>query len=113
MFSKSSNIDSEKNNNIYNKNNENYWNLIEKKWLDYWNKNKINNSDIDNSKKKFFITVAYPYPNSPQHIGHGRTYTLADVHARYYKLKGYNVTISNGISLYWYTHSWNVKKSSS
>ena len=23
-----------------------------------------------------FITVAYPYPNSPQHIGHGRTYTL-------------------------------------
>ena len=77
-------------------NNENYWNLIEKKWLDYWNKNKINNSDIDNSKKKFFITVAYPYPNSPQHIGHGRTYTLADVHARYYKLKGYNVLFPMG-----------------
>ena len=58
MFSKSSNIDSEKDNIIFNhNNNENYWNLIEKKWLDYWNKNRINNSDIDNSKKKFFITV--------------------------------------------------------
>ena len=52
------------------------WNLIEKKWLDYWRINKINESDIDDTKKKFFITVAYPYPNSPQHIGHGRTYTL-------------------------------------
>ena len=72
------------------------WNLIEKKWLDYWRINKINESDIDNTKKKFFITVAYPYPNSPQHIGHGRTYTLADVHARFYKLKGYNVLFPMG-----------------
>ncbi|MCH8022616.1 MAG: leucine--tRNA ligase, partial [Thaumarchaeota archaeon] len=38
-----------------------------------------------------FVTVAYPYPNSPQHIGHGRTYTLADVHARYKRMRGYNV----------------------
>jgi hypothetical protein len=37
MFSKSFNIDSEKDNNIYNNNDENYWNLIEKIWLDYWN----------------------------------------------------------------------------
>ncbi len=72
------------------------WNLIEKKWLDYWRINKINESDIDDTKKKFFITVAYPYPNSPQHIGHGRTYTLADVHARFYKLKGYNVLFPMG-----------------
>lgn len=72
------------------------WNLIEKKWLDYWRINKINESDINDTKKKFFITVAYPYPNSPQHIGHGRTYTLTDVHARFYKLKGYNVLFPMG-----------------
>src|SRR6185312_2913505 len=82
--------------NTFNKSSEIKWDLIEKKWLDYWNKNKINNSDIDYSKKKFFITVAYPYPNSPQHIGHGRTYTLADVHARYYKMKGFNVLFPMG-----------------
>ena len=40
---------------------------------------------------KKFITVAYPYPNSPQHIGHGRTYTITDVHARFYRMCGYNV----------------------
>ncbi|HET6590981.1 MAG TPA: leucine--tRNA ligase [Candidatus Nitrosocosmicus sp.] len=69
----------------------NMWNNIEKKWLDYWEKNLTNTSDPDPNQKKYFITVAYPYPNSPQHIGHGRTYTIADTHARYKKLKGYNV----------------------
>ncbi len=45
---------------------------------------------------KFFLTVAYPYPNSPQHIGHGRTYTLADVNARYKRMRGYNVLFPMG-----------------
>ncbi|WKT58821.1 class I tRNA ligase family protein [Candidatus Nitrosotenuis chungbukensis] len=40
--------------------------------------------------------MAYPYPNSPQHIGHGRTYTLADVHARFLRMKGYNVLFPMG-----------------
>jgi len=84
-------------NNDYDDNNsEGFWHLIEKKWLSFWDKNNTNNSDVDHSKQKFFITVAYPYPNSPQHIGHGRTYTLADVHARYYKLKGFNVLFPMG-----------------
>gem|GEM_PF-30600 len=95
MFSKFY-IDSDKNNYSNTNKYEINWNLIEKKWTEYWNQNKINNSDIDYSKQKFFITVAYPYPNSPQHIGHGRTYTLADVHARYYKMKGFNVLFPMG-----------------
>lgn len=82
--------------NSYDNNSDSFWHTIEKKWLSFWDKNSTNNSDIDYSKQKFFITVAYPYPNSPQHIGHGRTYTLADVHARYYKLKGFNVLFPMG-----------------
>jgi leucyl-tRNA synthetase len=74
----------------------NIWNSIENKWLDFWDKNHINISDPRADKQKFFITVAYPYPNSPQHIGHGRTYTIADVHARYKKLRGYNVLFPMG-----------------
>ncbi len=42
-------------------------------------------------RKKFFITAAFPYPNSPQHIGHARTYSTADTYARYKKLLGYDV----------------------
>src|SRR5215831_10521186 len=65
------------------------WNRIELKWREKWERQKIFHSDPDSSRKKYFITVAYPYPNSPQHVGHGRTYTLADVHARYMRMKGY------------------------
>jgi len=71
------------------------WSGIESKWRARWIKNRDFETD-PNEKEKKFITVAYPYPNSPQHIGHGRTYTLADVHARYYRMKGYNVLFPMG-----------------
>jgi leucyl-tRNA synthetase len=87
-------------NNAKNNNNNNDnkidWSLIEEKWRRKWDEQKIFHIDPDFSKKKYFITVAYPYPNSPQHIGHGRTYTLADVHARYMRMKGYNVLFPMG-----------------
>src|SRR5215210_8419128 len=95
MLSGSDAGDTSKNNGFDN-NSENFWHMVEKKWLSFWDDNKTNNSDIEYSKKKFFITVAYPYPNSPQHIGHGRTYTLADTHARYMRMKGYNVLFPMG-----------------
>jgi leucyl-tRNA synthetase len=71
------------------------WNQIDNKWRSKWREAKDFETD-PNDKPKKFITVAYPYPNSPQHIGHGRTYTLADVHSRYYRMKGYNVLFPMG-----------------
>jgi len=67
------------------------WAGIEEKWRSRWEQAHVFESDPDPNREKFFLTVAYPYPNSPQHIGHGRTYTLADVHARYRRMQGYNV----------------------
>src|ERR671933_211044 len=72
------------------------WNSIEEKWRQRWEEQKIFQTDPHFGKKKYFITVAYPYPNSPQHIGHGRTYALADTHARYMRMKGYNVLFPMG-----------------
>ncbi len=66
------------------------WNSIESKWIKRWEEQGLFQANPDN-RRKYFVTVAYPYPNSPQHIGHGRTYTLADAHARYMRMKGYNV----------------------
>ncbi|MFY9299850.1 MAG: leucine--tRNA ligase [Candidatus Nitrosotenuis sp.] len=71
------------------------WNKIEQKWRDRWHHSKEFETDPDSREKKF-ITVAYPYPNSPQHIGHGRTYTLADVHARFLRMCGYNTLFPMG-----------------
>ncbi|MDQ3837605.1 MAG: leucine--tRNA ligase [Thermoproteota archaeon] len=72
------------------------WTSIETKWIQRWEKQKLFESDPDSNREKYFVTVAYPYPNSPQHIGHGRTYTLADTHARYMRMKGYNVLFPMG-----------------
>ena len=66
------------------------WTKLEEKWRQRWIKEKDFEAEPDSREKKF-ITVAYPYPNSPQHVGHGRTYTTADVHARFLRMMGYNV----------------------
>ncbi len=71
------------------------WMALEEKWRRKWEKEKYFEADPNNNKK-FFVTVAYPYPNSPQHVGHGRTYTLADVHARFMRMLGYNVLFPMG-----------------
>ncbi|MFQ5969109.1 MAG: leucine--tRNA ligase [Nitrososphaerales archaeon] len=72
------------------------WHAIQEKWRKKWEEQKIFDAEPDPNKRKYFVTVAYPYPNSPQHIGHGRTYTLADVHARYMRMQGYNVLFPMG-----------------
>jgi leucyl-tRNA synthetase len=66
---------------------------IEEKWQKRWEDAKIFQADQDPKKPKYFVTVPYPYPNSPQHIGHARTYTLTDAHARYMRMRGYNVLL--------------------
>ncbi len=66
---------------------------IETKWQRVWVEKKIFEADPVSNKPKFFITVAYPYPNSPQHIGHGRTYSLTDVYARFKRMEGFNVLL--------------------
>ena len=71
------------------------WTSLEEKWRRKWEEEKYFETDPNNDKK-FFVTVAYPYPNSPQHVGHGRTYTLADVHARFMRMMGYNVLFPMG-----------------
>ncbi|NPA22357.1 MAG: leucine--tRNA ligase [Candidatus Micrarchaeota archaeon] len=69
--------------------------MEEEKLIELWEKEGRHLSDPD-SRPKYFITAAFPYPNSPQHIGHARTYTLTDIYARFYRLLGYNVLFPMG-----------------
>ncbi|MBW1839793.1 MAG: leucine--tRNA ligase, partial [Deltaproteobacteria bacterium] len=63
---------------------------IEEKWQRRWKEEKIFESDPD-KRKKFFITVAYPYPSGTMHIGHVRTYTVPDIISRFKRMQGFNV----------------------
>ncbi len=66
---------------------------IERKWQRRWAEAGIFEADPDPTRPKFYLTVAYPYPNSPQHVGHGRTYGITDAYARYKRMRGYNVLL--------------------
>ena len=63
---------------------------IERKWQTKWFEDKIFEPECD-GKQKFFLTTPYPYTSGPQHIGHTRTYTIGDIHARFMRMNGHNV----------------------
>jgi leucyl-tRNA synthetase len=63
---------------------------IEQKWQKAWNDAKIFEVE-PNDKKPLMVTAAFPYVNSPPHIGHARTYGTADAYARYKRMRGFNV----------------------
>ena len=69
---------------------------IEKKWQERWESERIFEPAINPEMEKFLITVPWPYSNGSLHVGHGRTYSLADVVARYRRLMGYNVLFPMG-----------------
>lgn len=65
---------------------------IEKKWQDYWEKNKTFKVNYDPSKPKYFVLDMFPYPSgSGLHVGHPEGYTATDIVSRYKRMKGFNV----------------------
>ena len=65
---------------------------IEKKWQEYWAKEKTFQVFEDKSKEKFYVLDMFPYPSgSGLHVGHPLGYIASDIYARYKKHKGFNV----------------------
>ncbi len=68
---------------------------IERKWQREWEEHGIFHAD-PSEKRKFFITIPYPYLNGNLHAGHTRTFTIGDAVARYMRMLGYNVLFPMG-----------------
>lgn len=64
---------------------------IESKWQEVWEKTGIYHTDLNSGKPKHYNLVMFPYPSGEYlHMGHGYSYTGADVYARFKKLSGLN-----------------------
>ncbi len=73
------------------------FNEIEKKWQEYWDKNKTFEVKNGGEKEPYYILVEFPYPSGAGlHVGHVRSYTAQDAIARMKRLQGYNVLYPMG-----------------
>ncbi|MFC1559980.1 leucine--tRNA ligase [Candidatus Margulisiibacteriota bacterium] len=68
---------------------------VEKKWQDFWDKNKTYKCAEDAAypkKKRFYCLDMFPYPSGAGlHVGHPEGYTASDILSRYKRMKGFNV----------------------
>ena len=65
---------------------------IEKKWNEIWAENKVNAFKNNPKKKKYYTLEMFSYPSGANlHLGHWYNYGLTDSHARYKRMKGYDV----------------------
>jgi len=74
---------------------------IEKKWQEYWKKNKTYQVKADKTKPKYYVLDMFPYPSGAGlHVGHPLGYIASDIYSRYKRSKGFNVLHPMGYDAY-------------
>ena len=74
---------------------------IEPKWQKIWEENELYKTpDTKKNKDNYFALTMFPYPSGDLHIGHWYAFTPADAHARYMRMKGYNVMHPQGFDAF-------------
>lgn len=73
---------------------------IEAKWQQRWEEQKLYHADIDDKRRKYYALTMLPYPSGDLHIGHWYAMTPSDAHARYMRMRGFNVMFPMGFDAF-------------
>ena len=64
---------------------------IESRWEERWQRDGVYTVSDDDPRPKWYELHMYPYPSGDLHIGHWFAMSGADAHARFMRMKGFNV----------------------
>ncbi|MDY6893432.1 MAG: leucine--tRNA ligase [Chloroflexota bacterium] len=64
---------------------------IEKKWQVRWEADDLYQVDENSKRPKWYALTMFPYTSGDLHIGHWYAMAPSDVHARFKRMRGYNV----------------------
>ncbi len=73
---------------------------IEPKWQERWEKDKLYKAVRDPSRTKWYYLTMFPYPSGDLHMGHWYAMAPSDAHARWYRMRGYNVLFPIGFDAF-------------
>jgi leucyl-tRNA synthetase len=64
---------------------------IEQKWQQKWADDKLYEAHEDSTRPKWYALTMFPYTSGDLHIGHWYAMAPSDVHARFKRMRGFNV----------------------
>ena len=64
---------------------------IDRKWQERWAADKAHHVSDDDPRPKWYALTMYPYPSGDLHVGHWYAMAPSDAHARFMRMRGYNV----------------------
>lgn len=73
---------------------------FEPRWQSRWERDRLFEVDLNDSRPKYYCLVMFPYPSASLHVGHGRNYILGDAVARYKMMRGFNVLSPMGFDAF-------------
>jgi leucyl-tRNA synthetase len=73
---------------------------IEPRWQARWDELRLYNTDLDDTRNRYYLLTMYPYPSGDLHIGHWYIVTPTDAIARFQRMHGKNVFLPIGFDAF-------------